>query len=246
MVVVSAHWFTNHTAVTAMAHPRTIHDFYGFPDALFAVSYPAPGAPDVAEELAEVVKPTWVGLDHDSWGLDHGAWSVLVHLFPDADVPVVQLSVDAGKSYEEHLALGAALAPLREAGVMIVASGNVVHNLGLVDWSRPDEGFDWAQRFDDAAREVMTVAPGDAPGLAGHPDHDRAVPTPDHFVPLLYLAGLAAAADGPADVLVDGCAMGSLSMTAYTLGADPVPTAGGRSPPPLPDPDQVAPEETNT
>ncbi|CAN5530134.1 4,5-DOPA dioxygenase extradiol [soil metagenome] len=246
VVVVSAHWFTNHSAVTAMGHPRTIHDFYGFPDALFSVSYPAPGAPDVAEELAEVVKPTWVGQDLDSWGLDHGAWSVLVHLFPDADIPVVQLSIDAGKIYDEHLALGAALAPLRERGIFVLGSGNVVHNLGRIDPSRPDSGFGWARDFDDAAREVMTGSPGEAPGPADHRDHALAVPTPDHFLPLLYLAGLADAAGEGTDVLVDGYAMGSLSMTAYTLGADPVATNGGGPQPPLPDPDLIPPEGTNT
>lgn len=246
VVVVSAHWFTNHTAVTAMGHPRTIHDFYGFPDTLFSVSYPAPGAPDVAEEVAEVAKPTWVGLDRDGWGLDHGAWSVLVHLFPDADIPVIQLSIDAGLSYDEHLALGAALAPLRERGILVLGSGNVVHNLRMIDPSRPDSGFGWARGFDDAARELMTTSPGDVPGLASHRHHELAVPTPDHFVPLLYLAGLASAAGEATDVLVDGCAMGSLSMTAYTLGADPVTTAGGGPQPPLPDPERIPPEDTNT
>lgn len=246
VVVVSAHWFTNHTAVTAMGHPRTIHDFYGFPEALFAMSYPAPGAPDVAEEVAEVARPTWVGQDMDSWGLDHGAWSVLVHLFPDADIPVLQLSIDAGKSYEEHLALGAALAPLRERGIFLLGSGNVVHNLGLIDRSQPASGFEWARAFDDEARQVMTGAPADAPGLAEHRDHARAVPTPDHFVPLLYLAGLAAAADDVTDVLVDGCALGSLSMTSYTLGADHIAIDGGAPPPPLPDTDRIPPEDTNT
>ncbi len=246
IVVVSAHWFTNHTAVTAMGRPRTIHDFYGFPDALFAVSYPAAGAPDVAEEVAEVAKPTWIGLDHDSWGLDHGAWTVLVHLFPDADVPVVQLAIDAGKSYEDHLALGAALAPLRERGILVLGSGNVVHNLRRVDPNRPDSGFGWARDFDDAVWAVMTGRPAEAPGLAGHRDHDEAVPTPDHFVPLLYLAGLAAAAGEVADVLVDGCVLGSLSMTSYTLGADPVARAGGGTQPPLPDPGRIPPEDTNT
>lgn len=246
VLVVSAHWYTNHTAVTAMDHPRTIHDFYGFPDSLFAVSYPAPGAPDVAAEVAEVAQPTWVGQDLDSWGLDHGTWSVLIHMFPDADVPVLQLSIDAGRAYDEHLALGAALAPLRERGVMIVGSGNVVHNLGRIDPSQPDSGFDWAQRFDDAARTVMAEVPGDAAGLADHQDHDLAVPTPDHFLPLLSLAGLADAAGEGADVLVDGYAMGSLSMTSYTLGVDPIPTDGGPPPPVLPDRDDIPPEATNT
>lgn len=217
ILVISAHWYTNATAVTAMPRPRTIHDFYGFPQPLFNVQYPAPGDPELAQEVAEVVKPTWVGLDNDSWGLDHGTWSVLVHAFPDADIPVVQLSINAQKPFEYHFELGAKLAPLRERGVLIVGSGNVVHNLGGIDWDLPDTGFDWAQRFDEDARTVMQTRPGDVARLQEHRAFDLAAPTPDHFIPLLYLAGLASAANKPTAVLVDGYAMGSLSMTSYTL-----------------------------
>jgi 4,5-DOPA dioxygenase extradiol len=218
VLVVSAHWYINATAVTAMAQPRTIHDFYGFPPELFAVRYPAPGDPALADEVAEVAKPDWVGRDADSWGLDHGAWSVLVHAFPDADVPVVQLSVDAQRTIDDHLDLAARLAPLRERGVLVLASGNVVHNLAMLDPSRPDGAFAWARAFDDAAREVMVDAPGELGRLADHPAFTRAVPTPDHFVPLAYVAGLAAVAGDGAATLVDGYALGSLSMTAYGLG----------------------------
>jgi 4,5-DOPA dioxygenase extradiol len=249
ILVVSAHWYINATAVTAMARPRTIHDFYGFPPELFAVQYPAPGAPDVAGEVAEVVKPVWVGLDHDSWGIDHGTWSVLCHAFPGADIPVVQLAINAMKPFEYHLDLGARLAPLRRQGVLVVASGNVVHNLGGTDWQLPDAGFDWAHRFDDEARALMTGAPDKLLDLQTHPDFRAAVPTPDHFIPLLYLAGLAAAGDETTSVLVDGYAYGSLSMTAYTLDA-PVagPTAtstAGASAGALPDPAEVPPDGTN-
>ncbi|SCF08433.1 Aromatic ring-opening dioxygenase, catalytic subunit, LigB family [Micromonospora viridifaciens] len=218
ILVVSAHWYIGATAVTAMPRPPTIHDFYGFPQQLFDVRYPAPGLPELAEEISDVVHPTWVGADVDSWGIDHGTWSVLTHAFPDADIPVVQLSINAFKPLDYHLDLGARLAPLRERGVLVVASGNVVHNLGGVNPRLTDEGFDWARRFDDAAREIVQDSPTEAARLDGHRDYDLAVPTPDHFIPLLYLAGLAGSDGARPDVLVDGYAYGSLSMTAYTLG----------------------------
>ncbi len=218
ILVVSAHWYIGATAVTAMPRPRTIHDFYGFPQELFDFQYPADGAPDVAQEIAEEVKPEWVGLDRDQWGLDHGTWSVLAHLYPDADVPVVQLSINVLKPLDYHVELGARLAGLRDKGVMILGSGNVVHNLRRVQWDQPDSGFDWAQRFDDATGEQMERDPGAILNLASHPDYALAVPTPDHFMPLLYVAGLAAAGEG-AEPLVRGYAMGSLSMTCYGVGA---------------------------
>ncbi len=234
ILVVSAHWYINATAVTAMPRPRTIHDFYGFPPALFDVEYPAPGLPDLAAEVSDVVHPTWVGADVDSWGIDHGTWSVLVHAFPDASIPVVQLSINADKPLDYHLQLGAELAPLRERGVLIVASGNVVHNLRRMDWKLTDDGYGWAQRFDEDAKTCMLTDPTEFATLDAHRDFGDAVPTPDHFIPALYLAGLAGAADVPdIDVLVDGYAYGSLSMTAYTLGLSCPPAAGeGGSPQP--------------
>jgi 4,5-DOPA dioxygenase extradiol len=243
---ISAHWYVNATAVTAMARPRTIHDFYGFPRSLFAVDYAAPGSPELAEEVADLVKPTHVGRDHDSWGIDHGTWSVLVHAFPAADIPVVQLSLHALRDFDAHFELGARLAPLRDRGVLIVASGNVVHNLRALDWAQPDLGFDWARRFDEDARGVLTGRPGETPALQGHGDFARSAPTPDHFLPLLYIAGLADAAKRPLETLIDGYAFGSLSMAAYTLDAkcppgrsDPRPSAG------LPDPSVMPAEDSN-
>ena len=226
VLVVSAHWYTNATAVTAMASPRVIHDFYGFPQELFDFDYPAPGHPEVAELVAETVKPRWVGLDLDSWGLDHGTWSVLAHMFPDVDVPVVQLSINALQPLDYHLDLGARLAPLRSQGVLIVGSGNVVHNLRRIDWSSPDGATDWNRRFDDAATTQLRENPGDILKLTEHADFDLAVPTPDHFIPMLYLAALSAAADDRPEPFVEGPAFGSISMTSYALGADCPPSTG--------------------
>jgi 4,5-DOPA dioxygenase extradiol len=220
LLVISAHWFFGATAVTAMPKPRTIHDFYGFPPELFAFEYPAPGAPDVVEEVVEAVRPTWCGLDRDQWGLDHGTWSVLAHLRPEADIPVVQLSINALKPLAYHLELGAKLAPLRDRGIMLLGSGNVVHNLGRLRWDEPDRAFDWAERFDDAVVQQLRNEPGAILKIAEHPDYQLAVPTPDHFIPMLYIAGVAAAAGEAMEPLIRGYSMGSLSMTCYGIGTD--------------------------
>jgi len=227
ILAISAHWYINATAVTSMRSPRTIHDFFGFPQDLFDVEYPAPGAPELAEEIADLAHPTWVGADVDSWGIDHGTWSVLTHAFPDADIPVVQLSLNAYKPLEYHVDLGARLAGLRDHGVLIVASGNVVHNLGAMDPRRPGAGFDWAHRFDEDVLAVLQDRPGDAAALREHADYRKAVPTPDHFLPLLYVAGLTAEAGEQPTTLVDGVEYGSLSMTSYAVGGNCPPVDDG-------------------
>ncbi len=218
ILAISAHWYINATAVTAMAQPPTIHDFFGFGEDLFGFEYPAPGDPDLADEIVELVDPIWVGLDRDSWGLDHGTWSVLAHLHPTPDVPVLQLSVDATKPAAYHVALGAALAPLRRQGVLILGSGNVVHNLGGMNPADPEGAFDWNRRFDEAATALLADRPGDIAELVDHPDYARAAPTPDHLLPLFYVAGAASADGVGAEVMVDGYAYGSLSMTSYVVG----------------------------
>ena len=227
ILVISAHWYTNVTAVTAMARPRTIHDFYGFPQELYDLTYPAPGLPELAEEVADLTKPQWVGCDVDSWGIDHGTWSVLRHAFPQATIPVLQLSLNAFEGFDQHLELGRRLSGLRDSGVLIIGSGNVVHNLAALDHSRVDDGFDWARRFDDAARTVLQSSdPTGVAALDAHRDFGQAVPTPDHFLPLLYVAALAG--DEPLSLLIDGHQAGSMSMAAYTVG---MPTAPVGSPP---------------
>jgi len=224
--------------------PKTIHDFYGFPEELFAVQYNAPGDPDVASEVADVVKPTWVGLDHDSWGLDHGTWSVLIHAFPDASIPVIQLSIHADKPLAYHLDLGARLSALRQRGVLFIGSGNIVHNLRRIDWNLPDAGTDWARRFNESTHALLTTAPSDVASLGEHDDYAAAVPTPDHFLPMLYLAGLAQAANARPQRLVEGYAYGTLSMDSYTLEAD-CPTRSDSHVPGAPLSTVVPPEDSN-
>lgn len=219
VLAVSAHWYLPESAVTAMPAPRTIHDFAGFPPELSAVRYPAPGDPALAERVAALLAPTPVRLDR-SWGLDHGTWSVLVHLFPGADIPVVQLAIDGAQPPEFHLALGRRLAPLRDEGVLVVGSGNLVHNLHAYAWgSRPVEPYDWARRFETRARELLVA--GEDAALAAYEelgdDALLSVPTPDHYLPLLYVLGLRRAGDA-VSFPVEGIDGGSVSMLAVQLG----------------------------
>lgn len=217
---VSAHWYTRGTGVTAMTNPKTIHDFWGFPPELHAVEYDAPGDPEIAELVRDVAKPTLVQADQN-WGLDHGTWSVLKHMFPEAKIPVVQLSIDGTKPFSEHVALGTRLARLAaEHDVLIVGSGNVVHNLSMVQWHKEDTGFDWADAFDDAAKAVMLDDPDHVETLLEHPGFTRAVPTPDHFLPLAYIAGVTAGlGETTVDTFNERRTMGSLSMTGYRVAS---------------------------
>jgi 4,5-DOPA dioxygenase extradiol len=217
IVCVSAHWYTEGTAVTAMSRPRTIHDFYGFPQALFDVQYPAPGKPDLAERVRELLVPVDVALD-ESWGLDHGTWSVLKHAYPKADVPVVQLSVDGTQPPQFHYELARRLAPLRNEGVLVAGSGNVVHNLRLM---RRGGGlaYDWAVRFNEKIREALASrdhrALVDFERLGG--DARLSVPTPEHYLPLLYIAALQRD-DEAMSFPVDGYDLGSVSMLTAAAG----------------------------
>ncbi|MES2888301.1 MAG: 4,5-DOPA dioxygenase extradiol [Pseudomonadota bacterium] len=248
VLAISAHWFIGGSAVTAMARPRVIHDFYGFPQPLADFDYPAPGAPDVAQEIAEVVRPQHLGLDQDSWGLDHGTWSVLAHVFPDASIPVVQLSIYAGAPASYHIELGAKLAPLRDRGVFILGSGNVVHNLRRLNPGLSDQAFDWGQRFDAEVQRVMTTVPAELPDVMRHPDYALSAPTPEHFIPLLYLAGLCSAAGQPARAFAQGGVMGGITMTSFLLGGHCPSSAqanGDGTGGALPDPAVVPPEQTN-
>lgn len=238
VLCISAHWYINATAVTVMPRPRTIHDFYGFPPELFSAEYPAPGLPELAEEIRDAVKPTWVGEDIDSWGLDHGTWSVLAHMFPDASVPVVQLSINAEKDLSYHFELGSQLAPLRERGILVVGSGNIVHNLRAVNPALRDDGYAWARRFDEEVREQLLSQPGDAVALGSQRHYRDAAPTPDHFIPMMYFAGLASEGSTPVSSIARGYAYGSISMAAYGLGVegleqDDRPNQGASSTPPL-------------
>lgn len=244
ILAISAHWFIQSTAVTAMAQPRVIHDFYGFPAELFAFQYPAVGSPEVAREIVEVVRPGHVEMDLDSWGIDHGTWSVLAHVFPAADIPVLQLSIHADAPLSYHLELGTRLAPLRERGVFILGSGNVVHNLRRIDWSYGDRGFDWSERFDAHVRSIMTSDPAKLAEVERHPDYALAVPSTEHFLPLAYLAGLCTAAGEAAQPFAEGRTLGSLSMTSYLLGMHP-PVARSAVADVQSMPDGVPPEQTN-
>jgi 4,5-DOPA dioxygenase extradiol len=216
---ISAHWYIEGTAVTAMDAPRTIHDFGGFPRELFAVRYPAPGDGALAAHVQRLLAPLPVTADQH-WGLDHGTWSVLCHLFPQADVPVVQLSIDETQPPSFHYELGARLRPLREEGVLLLGSGDIVHNLHAYAWGRhAQEPYDWALRFEARVRELL--GSGDHTPLIDYPalgpDAMLAVPTPEHYLPLLYVLGAAVAGE-PVSFPVEGMDGGSVSMLAVQVG----------------------------
>jgi 4,5-DOPA dioxygenase extradiol len=215
---VSAHWYTRGTAVTSMAAPRTIHDFHGFPQPLYEVQYPAPGDPALAARVRSLAAPVDAQLD-GSWGLDHGTWQVLMHAFPGADVPVVQLSIDGTRAGSFHYELGRRLAPLRDEGVLVIGSGNVVHNLRLMQRSADAPPFDWAVRFSDRVRALL-VARDHAPlvdyASLGE-DARLSIPTPDHYLPLLYCIALQTG-DDELEFPVDGIDIGSVGMLSLVIG----------------------------
>ena len=222
ILCISAHWFTKGTFITSGENQKTIHDFYGFPKELFDVQYPAQGNPALAEEAKNLLLPD-IAVETEDWGLDHGAWSVLRHMYPDADIPVIQMSIDYTKPPEYHFELAKKLSKLREKGVLILGSGNIVHNLRLVDWKNINtvgSGWDWAIE----AREKMNnwIVDGDFRQLLNYQKQDTsiqyAIPTPDHFLPLIYSLGLKNTSE-ELSLFNDDLIAGSLSMTSVKIGA---------------------------
>ena len=221
VLVVSAHWLSRGTKITAMDSPKTIHDFGGFPQALFDVQYPAPGNPELAKETASLITSTQVELDHD-WGLDHGTWTIVRHMYPDASIPVLQLSIDYTKGPQDHYNLAKELYGLRRKGVLIFGSGNMVHNLRMVAWDRIDEpeyGYDWAHQMNDTFKELI-----------GNGHHDKlinfqslgreallSIPTPEHYLPLMYTLGLKDKHEN-VSFFNDKVVGGSLTMTSVRMG----------------------------
>ena len=221
VLVVSAHWLTNGTHITAMDHPKTIHDFGGFPQELFEVQYPAPGDIQLANETKKLISSTNVGLNHD-WGLDHGAWTVVRRMYPDASIPVLQLSIDYSKPASYHYALAKELAALRKKGVLIIGSGNMVHNLRMVAWDKmnePNYGYDWAIEMHELFKKKITD--GDHQSLINYETLSKsaklAIPTPDHYYPLLYTLGLQEKNEQPV-FFNDKLVAGSLNMTSVKFG----------------------------
>jgi 4,5-DOPA dioxygenase extradiol len=218
IVSISAHWMTaGKTEITAMPLPKTIHDFGGFPKALYEVQYPAKGAPELAAELQKELQYTRLGHDH-SWGLDHGTWSVLRHLYPKADIPVIQLSIDMSRDGNWHYNFGQALARWRNKGVLFLGSGNLVHNLRMLDWDRPNGGYDWAVEFDTFSAEKMSA--GDFKPLVNFEKLGTAaklsIPSTDHYLPLLYILGMQQTGE-KTSFPVTGMQMGGISMRSVLL-----------------------------
>jgi 4,5-DOPA dioxygenase extradiol len=221
ILCISAHWYTRGTKVTAMEMPRTIHDFGGFPQALFDVQYPVKGSPTLAKETADILKPLEVELD-EKWGLDHGAWTVIKHLYPNADVPVIQMSIDYTKSTTYHFELAAKLNELRDKGIMIIGSGNIVHNLGLADFAnfnKDNYGFDWA--IEVRSKVNTWLGDGNFKSIVEYDKQGKAfqlaIPTPEHYLPLIYTLGLKSKKDD-LSLFNDKMLAGSLSMTSVRIG----------------------------
>jgi len=217
VIVISAHWFTSGTRITAMDNPQTIHDFGGFPKALFDVQYPAPGNPVLANETIAMVRSAHVAPDHD-WGLDHGAWTVVRHMYPDASLPVLQLSIDYTKPASYHYELAKELGELRKRGVLLLASGNMVHNLGVISWDLPERGYDWAVEMNEIFKKH--IIDGNHQALISYeklgPAARMSIPTPEHYLPLIYAVGLQEKSDS-VTLFNDQTLMGSISMTSLLL-----------------------------
>ena len=217
IVCISAHWLTRGTFVTAVTKPKTIHDFGGFPKALFDVEYPAPGHPELARDITQLVQTTPVKLD-TAWGFDHGSWSVIKHIYPKADIPMIELSIDYTKPAQWHYDLAKELLALRKKGVLIIGSGNTVHNLRMVDWNNPNSGYDWAIEMNETIKTL--VSSGNHKSLVEYDKLGKAaqlaIPTPDHYWPMLYTLGLQQKADA-VTFFNDKVLMGSLNMTSFVI-----------------------------